>query len=360
MTATRTIALPLVCGTALLALACGAHQPPPAAEPAPVRAALASAERLELGAALELAGTTEAARSAAVAGRVMAVVTAVRAQVGDEVRAGQVLAELDPAASRGQLAQAQGALAQARAGLALAETNHRRFAALAESEAASALELDLARTQLEQARGAVRQAEGAVEAAASLAGDTRVSAPFAGRVAARLVEVGDLAAPGRPLFTVESGGSRRLVVRVPESLLRALALGARLPVELDARPDLGRLTGTVVEVEPGADPASHSVQVKLDLGDLEGLPSGAAGRTWLESDPRPRVAIPPGAVLRQGGLTLVAVRDAQGRAATRAVTLGGELADGRVEVLSGLAGGETVLLGLTAPPPLGAPVESLP
>jgi RND family efflux transporter MFP subunit len=359
MTATPTTGALLLCGAALLTLACGGHQPPAAAEPAAVRAALASAERLELGAALELAGTTEAQRSAEVASRVMAVVTAVRAQVGDPVRAGQVLAELDAAASRGQLAQAEGALAQAQAALALAETNHRRFRGLAESDAASALELDLARAQLEHAQGAVRQAEGAVEAAASLAGDTRVLAPFAGWVAARRVQVGDLAAPGRPLFTVESGGSRRLVVNVPESLLGALAPGTRLPVELDARPDLGRVTGTVVEVEPGADPASHSVQVKLDLGALEGLPSGAAGRTWLATAPRPRVAIPAGAVLRQGGLTLVAVRDAQGRAATRAVTLGGELADGRVEVLSGLAGGETVLLGLAAPPALGAPVESL-
>jgi len=362
MTVTRIAGTAMLLAASLPALACCGHELPPAEEPAAVRATLAIAERLELAATVELPGTTEAARSAVVASRVMAVVTAVRAQVGDEVNAGQVLAELDPAASRGQLAQAQGALAQARAALALAETNHRRFQKLAESDAASALELDLARTQSEQAQGAVRQAQGAVEAAASLAGDTRVSAPFAGTVAARLVEVGDLAAPGRPLFTVESAGSRRLVVRVPESLLGALAPGARLPVALDARPDLGRVTGTVVEVAPGADPATHSVQVKLDLGDLDrlGLPSGYSGRAWLPAAPRPRIAVPAGAVLRRGGLALVAVRDAQGRATTRAVTLGGELPDGRVEVLSGLAGGETLLVGLASPPPLGAPVESRP
>ena len=69
------------------------------------------------------------------------------------------------------------------------------------------------------------------------------------------------------------------------------------------------------------------------------------------------VAVPAAAVLRQGGTTLVVVRDSEGRAASRIVTLGTDLGDGKVEVLSGLTGGETVLVGLAAVPPLGTPVN---
>ncbi len=354
------MALVLALALALvLSLACGGHEPAAEmAEPSPVRAALATAERVEAPRQVELYGTVEAERTAAVSARVMAMVTAVHVQVGDAVRSGQLLLEIDPQAAQGQLDQARGALTQARAALALAERNYQRFQGLAEADAAAELELDMARMQHEQALGAVEQAEGAVAAAGAVAADSRVRAPFAGRVAGRMVEIGDLAAPGRPLLRLESAGARRLRLAVPESLaLRpGLAVGDPVPVAIDARPDLGRLTGTVVERTPGADPASHSFEIKVAL-PVADLPSGAAGRAWVAGEPRAQVVVPAGAVLRRGGMSVVVVRDADGRAATRVVTLGGPVGEGRVEVLSGLAGGETVLLDLAAPPAPGALVE---
>ncbi|HQQ76160.1 MAG TPA: efflux transporter periplasmic adaptor subunit, partial [Thermoanaerobaculia bacterium] len=71
--------------------------------------------------------------------------------------------------------------------------------------------------------------------------------------------------------------------------------------------------------------------------------------------PRATVLVPEAAVLTSGGVTLVAVKDEAGKARTRAVTTGA-VSGGKVEILSGLAGGETVLVGLTAPPADGAPV----
>jgi RND family efflux transporter MFP subunit len=355
-----TIALTLA--LALLAAGCGR----PATETGeiarePIRAALAQAERRQLPERVPLAGTVEAGRQAAVSARVMAQVTAVHVAPGDPVRRGQLLAEIDPQAARGQLAQAEGALAQARAALALAERNHRRFAALAERDAASPLEAETARWQYEQARGAVGEAEGAVAAAGSVAADSRVVAPFAGRVAGKLVEVGDLAAPGRPLLILESEGSRRLAILVPESLAAGLALGAAVEVTIDARPELGLLSGTVAERAP-ADPGTHTIAVKLELpvGDLA---TGTAGRAWIPAGSREAVVVPEAAVIRQGGIDLVVVVDGEGRAASRAVSLGAllpaGLPEGRWEVLAGLAGGETVALGLAGAPPLGTPVREI-
>lgn len=350
--------LALAAASALLA-ACGGEPGHGSAgvTPEPVRAPLGRAERIELPRRLEVAGTVEAGRTAAVSARVMAMVTAIHADAGERVERGQLLVSIDPQAAQGQVSQAQGALAQARAALSLAERNHRRFEALAEREAASQLEADVARMQYEQALGAVEQAEGAVAAASSVAADSQVTAPFTGRVARRMVDVGDLAAPGRPLLTLESDRSRRLAVSVPESTAAAagLALGAEVAVTIDSRPDLGELPGRVVEMAP-ADPLSHSVGVKLELS-VDELPTGAAGRARIEIGSREAVAVPPEALLAQGGLTLVVVRDADGRAVTRVVTEGAVLPDGRHEVLSGLSGGETLLLGLATAPPAGAPVE---
>jgi RND family efflux transporter MFP subunit len=342
----------------LAVVACGEHQPTATPEAAPVVARLAVAERSVAGRRTQLTGTVAATQSTAVSSRVMAMVTAVHVELGDEVRAGQALLSIDPSAAEGQVAQARGALAQAEAALSLAQRNHERYVALTETRAASALELDMARTQLAQARGAVEQARGGVAAAASVARDSRVVAPFAGRVAARLVEVGDLAAPGRPLVMIDSRAGRRLVLAVPESLAltAGLAPGGTLPVSLDARPELGELAGRIVEVSPGPDALTHAytVKVELPIGDIA---SGAAGRAYLPVAGHDAVRVPREALVESGGLTLVVVRDDQGRARTRVVTIGDRGADGRVEILSGLAGGESVALGLASAPAAGARIE---
>jgi RND family efflux transporter MFP subunit len=348
-------ALSLVAGL----VACGrpaAETAAPAAEV--VRAPLARVERGAAPAELELTGTVEAERATAVTSRVVALVTAVHVDLGDAVRRGDLLVSIDPTAAEGELAQARGALAQARAALALAERNHERYRALAASDAASELELDLARMQHEQARGAVEQAEGAVAAARSVAGESRVVAPYDGRVAARSVEVGDLAAPGRPLVLLQSDAGRRLAVAVPERLARASALapGGRLEVALDARPELGRFEAEVIEVSPGPDPATHAFTVRLGLGELD-VAAGAAGRAYLVTGSREVVTVPAAALVESGGLDLVVVRDADGRARSRVVTVGSRRADGAVEILSGLDGGESVALGLAAAPRAGATIE---
>jgi RND family efflux transporter MFP subunit len=359
-------------GLVLLGLATGCggdgHGPGEPAQVPVVRAALGTAERTEIARRVEIQGTVEADQTSAVSTRVMARVTAVHVSAGDTVRRGQVLLEIDPQTAQGQLSQAKGGLAQAKAQLALAERNYRRFEELHKTRAASELELDQARTHYEQARGAVEQAEGAVAAASSMASDSTVRAPYSGRVVRRVAEVGDLAAPGRPLLTIQSGDHRRLVLAVPESVLSrsGLALGDEVPLEIGVRPELGTVTGTVVEMTPGADPLSHSFEVKVDLprgpvggGSLDGtgaIPTGVAGRAWLPSGSRTAITVPRDTVLTQGGMSLVVVRTEDGTARTRVVTLGART-DGRVEVLSGLEGDETVLRGLPTVPPSGAVVE---
>jgi len=128
--------------------ACGeSHPEAPSVAPTQIRARLGQAELLEIPHQIEVQGTVEASQVAAISARVMAMVTAVHVNGGEEVRHGQLLLEIDPQASKGQLSQAQGALSQAQAALALAERNYERFKALAAERAASDLEVDMARMQ---------------------------------------------------------------------------------------------------------------------------------------------------------------------------------------------------------------------
>lgn len=358
MTSRKTLSLvTLTLAGAIAFTACGGGgKAGDAATPAPVTAALAKAEAREIPQRIELSGTVEAGKSATVSSRVMASVVAVPVKEGDLVAQGQLLVQIDPETAKGQESQARGALAQAKAGFALAERNHQRFQALQKSGSASELELDMARMQYEQARGAVEQATGAVEAASSVAKESRVLAPFAGRVARKMVDPGDLAAPGRPLVTIESTAGRRLVLAVPESVAVAskLRTGVLLPVSLDAMPGAS-LTGRVVEMSAGADPASHSFTARVEIEGAQ-VPTGVTGRAHLETGRRKAVVVPASALLRQGGMSLVVVKDEDGRARTRAVTVGTRDGD-VVEVLSGLKGGEELLVGLSQAPADGAEVR---
>lgn len=342
---------------AVIAAGCGGGEVQSAGDPGMVYARTVAAEEVDVPEVVEVMGSVEAARLAGVSSRVMATVTAVRVRAGDLVRAGQTVVDIDPDTAKGQEAQAQGALAQAEAALVLARRNLERFQNLAASGAAAELELDLARMQYEQALGAVTQAEGALAAAGSVARESRVVAPFDGRVAARLVEVGDLAMPGRPLIMVESLRGRRLRVAVPESVVGASGVkpGTVVAVRLDGSPKLGELRGEVVEMSPGADPATHTFGVWVEIPD-QNVATGSAGRAWLAIGHRKVVAVPSASILQPGGVSMVVIRDRDGLARSRVVSVGAPLTEDRVEVLAGLQGGETVLTGVTTIPANGARV----
>jgi RND family efflux transporter MFP subunit len=286
----------------------------------------------------------------------MGPVVAIHVRAGSIVAAGQRLLEIQPETAEGQLAQAEGARAQARAALALAERNFKRFQALHADGAASDLELDMARMEFERARGAVEQAEGAVKAADSVAEESVVRAPFAGRVVDTLVEVGDLAAPGRPLVRVESTEGQEIWLTVREADIHRFDVGTPIDVRLDARPDLGTIVGAVREIIPSADPATHTFTVRVGIPDAF-VPSGLSGRAVIAGDSSDRLVIPATAVHRRGGLELVVVRASDGTARTRAVKTGRTLGGGRIEILSGLDAGEDVVVDAPGPVPEGSPLE---
>ncbi|MCD4750221.1 MAG: efflux RND transporter periplasmic adaptor subunit [Thermoanaerobaculales bacterium] len=322
----------------------------------PLSVHVIQAEATTLQKVIEVHGVVQPARQAFVSSRVMGPVVAVKTWAGAKVSRGQILIEIQPETSKGQVAQAEGALTQAQAALALAERNLQRFENLHAEKAASEVELDMARMQHGQAKGAVDQAMGAVHTATTVAGEAGVTAPFAARVIERLVEVGDMAIPGRPLIRLESLEGRRLWLSVRETDIERLELDQKIPVTLDSRADGGMIEGTVAEIVPSADPATHTFTVKVDLGSVD-VPSGISGRASIPGDTVERILIPATAVHYRGGLELVIVRADDASARTRAVTTGRALPDDRVEILSGIKAGDFVVVDAPAPVADGTPLE---
>lgn len=357
MKARRSLSIVILVIAAVGFNACG-HDQPKLSETAlePLAVEVAEVATITEAHPIEVRGIVQPARQAAVSTRVMGPVVKLDVRAGNVVNRGQVLLQIQPDAPAGQLEQARGALTQAQAALALAERNYQRFEALHAEDAASELELDQARMQFDQARGAVEQAEGAVRMASSVADESMVRAPFAARVVETLVEVGDLAAPGRPLVRIESLGGQQIWLNVRESDIERVEVGQSVKVRFDARPNLGAVPGEILEIVPSADPATHTFTVKAGLGPVD-VPSGFSGRAAISGETTERLVIPADAVHRRGGLELVIVRASDGSARTRAVTIGDFIDDNRVEVLSGLDAGEYVVINAPGPVADGTPLE---
>jgi RND family efflux transporter MFP subunit len=289
----------------------------------------------------ELAGTVRSVHEATIAPLVSGTVTEVRVGPGSAVRAGQVLVRLSAR-------EIDARLEQSRAVSALATRDRDRAISLNEQGAITVAQYEAAVSQWSVARA--REAE-----ASTVAGRTVLRAPFAGVITAKLASVGDTALPGRPLLTLESPAASRFEVQVPETASDALAVGQPVPVRIDG---LDReLAGRIGEIQPASDEATRARLVKIELPQTPGLRSGQFGRVRLTTGRAAAVTVPAGAVVRHGQLEAVFVVDS-GTARLRLVRCGREL-EGRVQISSGLSGGETVALAAGADLVEGQPVEAV-
>jgi len=316
---------------------------------------------------VEAPGTVFAVRTAEVAARTMGTVEAVLVREGQTVKAGELLARLDDrelaaraGAAKSGLDAALAARAEATQGgtaakaqAEVAEKTYERFVYLRDQKSVSPQEFDEVESRRRSAQASLaaavereKQADAGVarareeERAADTASSySRIVAPFAGIVSRRMAEPGSMASPGAPLFVVEDTGRFRLRVQLQAGAAALARTGAQARARLDA-------TGTrdfearVVEVEGGADPASHTLGVRLELPADPAIRSGLFGRAWFQRGERSALLVPASAVVRRGQLTGVYAVDSAGLLRWRVVTLGETNAGGNVEILSGLGAGE--------------------
>jgi RND family efflux transporter MFP subunit len=229
-------------------------------------------------------------------------------------------------------------VAAAKAQLVQAEANHQRSQNLFKQKFVSQAALDTAEATLKSARAQAT-------AAGAGASHATVTAPIAGIVAQRHAELGDLATPGKPLFTLFAPGGLRAVASVPQYKLKEVRKAQTAKVELPEI--LGWRDGVRIEVLPTIDPQSHTATVRVYLTDADDLVPGMSARVHFVTGQARKLTVPARAILRRGEISAVYVLkdDKSGlRPHLRQVRLGEPVADGEIEVLSGLAAGETVSL----------------
>ena len=351
-------------------------------EPAPVRVRVVEVGTVRWPSTYEATGTVRARTTATISARLMGAVHEVKVQIGDPVKEGQVLVVLDSRdldaglrradAAReeikGAIPEADSGVSGTKASLDLAQVTFNRMQDLYNKKSISNQEFDEISSRLRSAQAAydiarakraqldakLAQAEQEVLAAEVNRDYAQIAAPFPGVVASKQVEPGNMALPGASLLTIEREGGFRLEVSVEESRLGSVRIGQSVPVRIEAV----TVTGTVSEIVPEIDSASRAGIVKIDLPAIAALKSGAFGRALFASGSRTSLAVPVVSVIERGQLESVVVVE-NGLARTRLITLGAK-AGNRVEVLSGLNGGEKVIVSAPQSVVDGTPVEALP
>ena len=232
----------------------------------------------------EVVGTVRAKLRAAIEAKVSGRIEALLVAPGQTVKAGDLIAQLDAREIQAKLDQALALREQATRDLA-------RSRELLDKKITTQAEFDAVQARARVAEGAARETE-------TMLGYTKVVAPFDGIVTRKLADVGDLAAPGKPIIEMEDPRALRFEADVPEALIGNVKLGAKLPVQVaeGAAP----IEGTVVEVAPVADAASRTFLVKLDLPATEGTRSGQFGRVWVRLARARSIRVPTAAIVARG------------------------------------------------------------
>lgn len=284
-------------------------------------------------------GTVVSLKRAEISSRLTGYVRSVEVQAGDRVRAEQHLLSIDSSDVRGNLQQAQAGLNQAQAVYDEADINYKRYTTLFPQGAVSRMQLDAAERQYNTAKAQLESAQAGLRMANAALGYADVQAPFAGVVVEKLVDPGDLATPGKPLLVVED--ERALEVRsyVPDDVYAALHIGQQIPFSAGSTAYRGILKSVVV----AADAQTHTHLIRLGFPAGTALTSGLYVRVHVPVGEQAAVRIPDSALAERAGITGVFVVNADGRAQFRLVRTG-NTDDGQVEIQSGLANGERIVL----------------
>jgi len=315
---------------------------------------------MRAGAVLVASGYVVAQRKAAVASKGTGRLVYLGVVEGDRVRAGQVIARIEDADVKAQLAQAQANLQVSRAELHDAQRSLARERLLADSGASSQASVDAAEARYERVKASIAAAEAAVLAAQVSLENTVIRAPFDGTVLTKNADVGEVVAPlaasafsKSAVVTIADLRSLQVEADVAESNLEAISAGQPGEIVLDAYPD-ERYPGVVAKIVPTADRAKATVQVKVAFRsyDARVLPEMSAKVHFLPRpsrvavDTQPVLVVPGTAVTERNGRSVVFVVE-RGRAVEVPVVVGRHVG-ASVAIREGLRPGVQVVDSVSA------------
>jgi RND family efflux transporter MFP subunit len=274
-------------------------------------------------------------------------------QEGDPVASGAILASVRAEDFEARVSQARAAVAEAEAARVAASSALARAEALYGARSLTKPELEQARATLASIDARLAGARAVVREAELTHGDVELRSPISGTVLRRAIEVGSLVVPGTPAFTVADASAVRVIIGVPDTVLRRFQMGAIERVTSDAAPGR-RFEGRITKVSPSADQRSRLFDVELTVPNADGALRPGMVATLDAAEPgdgtsTEAITVPLTAVVRAPGggvaYAVFVVEQDQGEAVARvrAVHLG-DLVGNRIAVLGGLAAGERVIV----------------
>ncbi|WP_338275542.1 efflux RND transporter periplasmic adaptor subunit [Corallococcus caeni] len=314
-------------------------------------------EPLRLESGPVISGSLQARRVASVRAEVGGSILDVKADQGQAVKEGDLLARVDEGTLREQVQAASSTLRVARNALQVAKADERRNQTLVKQGVIT--RRDFERTQLArtQAEGQLADAQARLKLAQDQLGRTKVTAPFTGVVSERQVHTGDIVQPGAPLFTVVDPATLRLEASVPAAQLGQVKVGTAVDFRVNGYAEQA-FKGEVERINPAVDPATGQVRIYVSIPNSEQmLLSGLFAQGRVASQAKDALAVPVDALdTRQDPPTVQRISD--GKVEQVAVTLGlrDDVAQ-TVEVRSGLKAGDVVLLGSARDLTNGTPVK---
>lgn len=332
--------------TGLLALfACGPAEPPPPEPPRPVRAITALLE--PGGETVALTGQVEAAEEVGLAFRIGGRMIERRVNIGDQVRAGQIIARLEDSTPRDNLRAARAATAAARAALVQARNHYDRQNQLLRSGFTTRANYDDAVRRLQAAQSQVDASLAQESIAETTLAYTDLAADSNGVVTARGAEPGEVVAAGQRVVTLAREGGRDAVFDVPARLMEQSEPDPLVTVSLSSNPSV-RTTGRVREISPQADPVTRTFRVRVGLIDPpEAMRLGSTVNGGIQIGGVSGIEVPASALTRgsqgpavwvvNGQDSTVALRPVEVARydAARAIIAGG-LQEGEVVVTAGV------------------------
>jgi RND family efflux transporter MFP subunit len=342
MTYGRAVLAAMIAG-----LLCGCHHDAPeeTETQAPVSVAVETARTGSIREVVAAAGVVTAAPGAELivtAPEAARIVELPRAE-GDRVRAGDLLVRFEipsltagAAAGRAEIEQAQARVENAKAAAS-------RVAGLFERGVAARKEVEDAERELREANAALAQAQSASGAASTMAARTVVRAPFAGVVARRWHNPGDLVepGPGDPILRVIDPSRLEITAAAPVDTLARISAGA--PARI-IPPGQDAINGSVVARPAAVEPGSVTAPVRLRPSSPTGLTAGMSVQVEILGREHPAVVlVPPAAIVREGQTAVVMTVGPDSKAHRNAVDVGVVTHDA-VEIRKGIKAGDRVIV----------------
>jgi membrane fusion protein (multidrug efflux system) len=329
----------------LLASAC--NGPSPAKASMPVESerlvvAVATAHRQDMIRTAQAQGALFPKERAVLASEVSGALAQVFADMGDQVKAGQVLARIDPREYQLRVDAAQAQLEQAQARLANARANYQRMSELNRRHLIAAQQFDQTSAEMRVAQADTNAADNQLSIAKKKFNDTFIRAPFAGSVQKRTVSLGEHVGEGMPLYELIATDPIKLRAPIPERFVPMAKLGIPIDLTIDARPDKV-FHGAVTRIAPALDDNSRTLLVEAEVPNPEGiLKPGYFAHVTMNLGHDRALFIPSSAVLRYAGVARVFVFE-NGAVRSREITTGTMEGD-HIEIITGLKPGEKVVI----------------